>query len=65
MPYKDLVQNFEVITVSRFMKNSFYYYKTFGFKDLTQTGLGSLKFKVNEKTNISANIHQKHKKFFD
>ena len=63
--HDDLVKNFEVITVSRHIQNSFYYYKTFNAKQLPANGLRAMSFQLDEKTHVNFGIHQKHKKFFD
>lgn len=45
--YEDLVKNFEVVTVSRYMPASKYYYKTFGTKDLPSNGLKAIAFEID------------------
>jgi hypothetical protein len=61
---KDLENNFQMISVGKYMKNYNYFYKAFSEKELTnQTAALFLHSKVNTKAFIS--LHQKHKKFFD
>jgi hypothetical protein len=63
--YEDLVKNFEVITVSRYMQDARYYYKTYGTKEIPSNGLKAIMFETDSPSTIGFSMHQKHKKFFD
>jgi hypothetical protein len=61
---KDLENNFQMISVGKYMKNYTYFYKAFSDKELTNHSAGLfMHLKVPMKVFIT--IHQKHKKFFD